>query len=547
MKIRDIIGSARLVRGDGDGTVSSVTYDSRQVSRGDLFVAIRGERSDGHAYIGDAIGRGAAAVAFEKGAVDLADIMSSAAGVTWIEAPDTREALASFSSLFYGRPSDALTVVGITGTNGKTTTSYLLKSVIERWGKKAGLIGTIRYLIGREAFDAPHTTPEASDFQRLLRSMADAGCSHVVAEVSSHGLTQRRADCTRFSAAVFTNLTRDHLDFHGTMEEYFTAKERLFTELLDEGGCAVVNVDDPYGQRLVAKLRDVRRDVSVLTYGITNKEAGLTASEMKTGVSGTSFRIDVRDREGRCVPAGLSAPGDAPGSGGKGPWTVASSLVGRTNVYNMLAAIAASYCLGIPPEVVRDGISSAGAVDGRFEKVDAGQEFLAVVDYAHTGDALERLITTARQLLENGDGHCPVRRKEPGRIITVFGCGGDRDRGKRPVMGKIAAELSDFVIVTSDNPRFEDPGAIIADIEKGMQGDRYVVVPDRNTAISLAVGTAGKGDIVLVAGKGHEDYQEVRGVRTHFSDREAIQAAVKRRGGHKSPPGDRTGQGNVAA
>jgi UDP-N-acetylmuramoyl-L-alanyl-D-glutamate--2,6-diaminopimelate ligase len=386
-------------------------------------------------------------------------------------------------------PSSSLAVAGITGTNGKTTTSYLVKSVLQAWGKKVGLIGTIQYMIGEEIFAAAHTTPESLEFQHLLSRMRAGGCSHVVTEVSSHALAQKRVDCTTFRTAVFTNLTRDHLDFHKTMEEYYRAKGRLFTELLAAGGQPIVNQDDPYGRRLSDDLRQDGRDVR--TYGL---EAGadLLARDISTSFAGLEFRI---------VAEG-------------GQYDVASPLVGLPNVYNILSAAGASRALGVPWENIIEGIRTSGDVKGRFEKVEAGQGFLAVVDFAHTEDALERLIYTAKGLTK-------------GRVITVFGCGGNRDRGKRSRMGAIATKLSDLVVITSDNPRSEEPIEIIKEIEDGAVRRNYITEPDREEAIRRAVLIAGENDIVLVAGKGHEQYQEIDGRRLAFNDREVLEKSIR--------------------
>ena len=343
-------------------------------------------------------------------------------------------------------------------------------------------------MAGDRIYDAPHTTPEAPEFQEMLRIMLSSGCTHVAVEVSSHALAQKRVEGTAFKAAVFTNLTRDHLDFHGTMENYFRTKERLFAELLCKDGFAVINTDDPYGRRLPAVTGG---GIRVLTYGL---EAGadLRATDIDNSPEGLRFRM-VMDGETH---------------------NAVSPLVGLPNVYNILAAAGVSACLGVPWETIIEGLADFTAVRGRFEKVDAGQGFLAVIDYAHTEDALERLIYTARGLTD-------------GKIITVFGCGGDRDKGKRPIMGSIATRLSDFVIITSDNPRSEDPDTIIEDMQSGATRKNYLAEPDREAAIRRAVLIAGEGDVVLVAGKGHEEYQEIDGKKFKFNDREVLERAIR--------------------
>ncbi len=505
MKLGDVLSGCEyeLIPGDKDGGTLTAEYpgiacDSRKVTKNGVFVAVKGEHLDGHRFIGDAVRNGAAVVVGEKTA-------HPGPSSVFIRVHDSRRTLACMANNFYERPSEDISVIGVTGTNGKTTTSYLIKSILEAWQKKAGLIGTITYLIGDKPYPALHTTPEALEFQGLLREMASAGCSHVVSEVSSHSLSQRRVDHTRFVVVVFTNLTRDHLDFHETMESYFGAKERLFTELLTEAGTAVINVDDEWGRALLADLKEgpgVADQGSgcpaIITYGMDRK-ADIFASQKEESLTGVSFTLT---SEGRT-------------------YHMDSPLIGIPNVYNILAATSVGIALHIPVEVIQEGIRNIKNVRGRLERVDAGQDFLCIVDYAHTPDALERLILTARELLHDKDG--------PGRIITVFGCGGDRDRGKRPVMGEIATRLSDFVIITSDNPRSEDPGQIIGEIVSGIARDNHAPVPDRRDALYFAVEKARAGDILLIAGKGHEEYQEIKGMRYRFSDREIVEEVIKNR------------------
>ncbi len=490
MILREIINGLETIRVTGDTgmDIPGIAYDSRKVMPGCLFVAMRGEKADGHDYIKDAARRGAVAVICERHPSDFSSGALSA--LTFLLVRDSRLALASAANVFFTDPSSSLSVTGITGTNGKTTTSYLIKSILEAWGKKVGLVGTIQYMIGEEIFAATHTTPESLEFQELLSHMRAAGCSHVVSEVSSHALAQKRVDRTNFGAAVFTNLTQDHLDFHKTMEDYYHAKTRLFTELLSAGGQSVINLDDPYGRRLSNDLRRLGRGVR--TYGL---EAGadLRAGRITTSFAGLRFEISA---EGKTC-------------------ALVSPLVGLPNVYNILSAAGAARALGVPWEAILEGISTSGNVTGRFEKVDAGQEFLAVVDFAHTEDALQRLIYTAKGLTK-------------GKVITVFGCGGERDRGKRPRMGEAATRLSDFVIITSDNPRSEKPADIIREIEAGAVRRNYLIEPDREEAIKRAVLLAGENDIVLVAGKGHEKYQEIDGRRSSFNDREVLEKSIRR-------------------
>lgn len=504
MEINEITGSA-------DVDVIGIAYDSRKVKQGDVFVAAKGEKYDGHDFISDAVKKGAVAVVHERAISDFGFQISDSSSafriphsaISFIRVKDSREALAYLSNNFYERPSDKLTVIGVTGTNGKTTATYLIKSILEAWGKDAGLIGTINYLVKDRHYDAPHTTPEALEFQAVLNEMVSAGCSHVVTEVSSHALAQKRVDYTGFSVAVFTNLTRDHLDFHITMEDYFRAKERLFKELLLKGGTSVINFDDPYGRRLISELKTLQQGAAnlldsktenVITYGIETG-ADIVAVNIKNSFDGLMFDINFNGRT----------------------YNVQSPLVGIYNVYNILSAIGAAVSLNVPWDMIISGIKNMGSVKGRFQKVDLGQNFLCIVDYAHTEDALERLICAARELT-----------KGQGKIITVFGCGGNRDRGKRPRMAAIATKLSDYVLITSDNPRSEEPMEIIKEIEKGALRMNYTIEPDREKAIQKAVETAAEGDILLIAGKGHEDYQEIKGARHKFSDMEMAEKAIRR-------------------
>jgi UDP-N-acetylmuramoyl-L-alanyl-D-glutamate--2,6-diaminopimelate ligase len=504
MKLGDVLCGCEyeVMPEDKDGAltteISGIAYDSRKVTEGGVFVAVKGEHLDGHDFIGDAIGKGAVAVVTER-------TEQTANRPFFIRAQDSRRTLACMANNLYRCPSEDISVIGVTGTNGKTTTSYLIKSVFEAWKKKTGLIGTITYLIGDRQYPALHTTPESLEFQWLLRQMASAGCSHVVTEVSSHSLSQRRVDHTRFVVVVFTNLTRDHLDFHGTMENYFAAKERLFTELLAEAGTAVINVDDEWGRMLLENLKEsggtrdrAHRCPSVITYGMDRK-ADVSASLREDSLQGVSFSLTCKG----------------------GTFRMDSPLIGIPNVYNILAAATVGIALDIPMEMIQEGVRNVKNVKGRLERIDAGQDFLCIIDYAHTPDALERLLLTARELLHNKDGPC--------RIVTLFGCGGDRDKGKRPVMGEIATRLSDFVIITSDNPRSEDPAAIIREIVSGITEDNYALVPDRRDAIYFAVEKAETGGILLIAGKGHEEYQEIKGTRRRFSDREVAEEAIQER------------------
>lgn len=503
MKLRELlrgVGDWESGIKDMDMDISGIAYDSRKVKEGYLFVAIKGEKYDGHDFITEAIKRGAAAIVYER------DVRERKNGSPlYIKVKDSRSSLACVAHNFYEAPSEHLTLIGITGTNGKTTTTYIVKSILESWEKEVGLIGTIQYMVKDKTFPASYTTPESLEFHGLLRDMLSSGCTHVVTEVSSHALAQRRVDKAVFKVAVFTNLTRDHLDFHKTMEDYFRAKERLFRELIDREGTCVINLDDPYGKRLISELRSASggRDtgIQILTYGL-EEGADIVAMEIKNSLDGLRFKISFHGRS----------------------YDVSSPLMGFPNVYNILSAAGASISLEVPWQTIIKGIEKAGGVKGRFEKVDLGQNFLCIVDYAHTEDALERLIYTAKELVKNSsrNGHYV-----PPRVITVFGCGGDRDRGKRPRMGAVATRLSDLVIITSDNPRSEEPSEIIREIEDGVVKRNYITEPDRRKAIRKAIDMAGGSDVIIIAGKGHEDYQEVKGVRYRFNDKEILEEALK--------------------
>lgn len=485
-----LTGQVEIVeqRGGLDRPVTAVTDDSRAVAAGSLFVAVKGERVDGHEFVGQAMQAGAAAVV-AQGAVETGSL-------PLVRVADSRKALGLLGSRFYGDPSAQLAMIGVTGTNGKTTTTYLCKALLEGIGRRVGLIGTVAYQIGSETIPASHTTPGALELQGLLARMIQAGMNSVVMEVSSHALAMDRTAGCEYDAAVFTNLTQDHLDYHGTMEEYFQAKLRLFTGLgggKKTGQRAIVNMDDPRGAEIRAACR-----VPVWGYAVTSK-ADLKAEQVRLSMNGTTFAA--------ATPAGT--------------FIVESRLVGEHNVYNLLGAIGVALHAGATCDQVREAVSRVSNVPGRFERVSAGQDFTVVVDYAHTEDALVRLLAAAQALKTD-------------RIITVFGCGGDRDRGKRPKMGRAAVEHSDIVVLTSDNPRTEDPMAILREVEVGvrdaLQGRSHVeyhLVPDRREAIGTAVRLARTGDIVLIAGKGHEDYQIIGTKKFHFDDREVAREAIQ--------------------
>jgi UDP-N-acetylmuramoyl-L-alanyl-D-glutamate--2,6-diaminopimelate ligase len=481
-----------LQSGAGSANVTGVAYDSRRVVPGAIFVALRGSMTDGTRFTAQAIEKGAAAIVAES---------APPAGVEtpWLQVPDARDALAALAAAFAGDPSERLALVGITGTNGKTTTSYLLAAMFDAAGIRSGRIGTIGYRIGAREIEAARTTPEAPDLQQMLADMVAAGCGACVMEVSSHALSLRRADYLRFAAAVFTNLTRDHLDFHGTMEAYFQAKRRLF-DLLPDGAVGVVNLDDHRGADMAAA---TRRPV---TYAI-DTPADVTPGPLTYSLDGLTF--DIRTPRGTIHAR--------------------SRLVGRPNAYNILAASAAAMALDLPFSAIESGIAGLEQVPGRFEVVsEPADDVRVVVDYAHTDDALKNLLETARPLAS-------------GRVVTVFGCGGDRDRTKRPLMGAVAARLSDVVIVTSDNPRSEDPASIIEEIRRGIvvpadrvlpKGQRATpsfAIVDRREAIEKAIRDARSGDLVVIAGKGHEKSQVIGDRTLPFDDVDVARAALARR------------------
>jgi UDP-N-acetylmuramoyl-L-alanyl-D-glutamate--2,6-diaminopimelate ligase len=453
------------VRGDRDVPIADVTYRSADVRPGALFFCVPGTRTDGHLFASGALAAGAAAVLVERW-LDVPAVQ--------VLVPSVRRAMGPISASFFDHPSNALSMVGVTGTNGKTTTTYLLESILRAAGLRPGVIGTTGVRIDGRHVPFARTTPEAPDLQRLLAGMLDDGVTACAMEVSSHGLHQFRVDGTRYTCSVFTNLSQDHLDYHGTLEEYFRAKARLFTPQLSDR--AVVNGDTAEG-RLLAD----RAEIPTIAFGLGD-DVDMRAREVHVSPSGIAFEVD-----------GLR---------------VRSRLRGTFNVYNCLGAIAAAREVGLNLDAITEGIAALSGVPGRLEPVEAGQPFQVLVDYAHTPDSLENVLRAAREL-------------GPGRLIVVFGCGGDRDRGKRPLMGEAATRLADLAVVTSDNPRSEDPLDIIAEIEVGARrgGGEYFTQPDRRTAIRTALTRAGAGDVVVIAGKGHETGQEFRDRTIPFDDR----------------------------
>jgi UDP-N-acetylmuramoyl-L-alanyl-D-glutamate--2,6-diaminopimelate ligase len=493
MTFQHLLDGAEVLAQSGNPDVSGVEYDSRRVKPGSAFVAMRGETSDGNRFIDRAIQAGAVAVVTDSSSEPQRE------GVAWAVVPHGRRALARISANFYKRPAERLAVTGITGTNGKSTTALLIESILTAAGRKSALIGTIEYHVAGRVCPAPHTTPEALELARIFSEALGEGATEVVMEVSSHALAQQRVFGVPFDVAVFTNLTRDHLDFHKTMNEYFAAKQALFEGCGTDAPRAVVtNLDDEYGSKLAEFSR--KRSSDVLTYGW---ERGDYHAE-NVDISPRGARFDIVTPQEK-IP-------------------VFSPLIGRVNVYNILAASVACSARGCSAQAIARGIESLTHVPGRFQHVDCDQPFTVVVDYAHTDDALRNLTGLAREF---------VTRAGPyGRVLTVFGCGGDRDRAKRPLMGEAAGRGSDFVVLTSDNPRSEDPLAIINDALVGLQrtGVTYRVEVDRRKAIALAISEARAGDLVLLAGKGHERVQVTREGALPFDDVEVARAALKAAG-----------------
>lgn len=470
--------------GPADRQVESIAYDSRRVGKNSLFVALRGEKVDGHNFIDQAIEKGASVI--------VTDHILPQPRATVVQVNNTRTALADLAVAFYDRPVRKLKMAGVTGTNGKTTTSFLIKHICDNAGLRCGLIGTVRYEIGERILPATRTTPESLDLQELLAQMVNAGCKAATMEVSSHAIAQDRTRGLEFDVAVFTNLTQDHLDFHGTMENYFHAKLKLFTGLaaqqMKKKSTAVVNIDDSYGQRI---LDNLDKDFPVVTYG-QGARTDFRASNYRADFNGTSYQLDARGKS----------------------YLVRLPLIGRFNVANSLGALAAASSLGVSLREAVLSLSRAPQVPGRLEAVPAKRQFHVFVDYAHTPDALLNVIKTLREL-------------SPRKLIVVFGCGGDRDRAKRPLMAAAVDQNADFGIITSDNPRKEDPDAIIAEVEKGFRSERYEKITDRAQAIARAIALAQPRDIVLIAGKGHETYQEFADHTIPFDDVQIARRALE--------------------
>jgi UDP-N-acetylmuramoyl-L-alanyl-D-glutamate--2,6-diaminopimelate ligase len=487
VRLEELAAGAAGVRIVGDATVDirELAYDSRKVGPGTLFFCVPGEKVDGHEFAAAAVDTGATALVGERQLDKLE--------VSQLIVPDARAAMAPLAARFFADPTDELKVVGITGTNGKTTTAFLLRQILEGAGISSGLLGTVKQVVGGVEEEVERTTPEAIDLQKTFRRMVDRGDSACVMEVSSHALVLHRCDAIHFDVALFTNLTQDHLDFHADMEDYFASKRLLF-EMAP--GTAVVNVDDPYGRRLAEEFECV-------TFSAAGSEADLVASDVGLGTGGAAFSVGG-------IPVRMRLPGDF-------------------NVANALGAFAAATALGVESEVAAARLADAAPPPGRFEPIDEGQDFSVLVDYAHTPDSLENVLRAARRLGE-------------GRVISVFGAGGDRDRGKRPLMGRTGAELSDLAIVTSDNPRSEDPEAIVAEVLAGIDDRGGVEAEvDRRAAIALAFSQAKEGDTVVIAGKGHEQGQEFEaGRKIPFDDRQVAREELRRLLGERQPPATRS-------
>ncbi|NTW76574.1 MAG: UDP-N-acetylmuramoyl-L-alanyl-D-glutamate--2,6-diaminopimelate ligase [Syntrophaceae bacterium] len=506
MKLEQLLAGIDIINisGDSAGEVSTVCYSADECRKDSVFVAIPGLKHDGHDFIGNAIARGAKYIVHER---DLQFPPS----VTAVRVAGSRRALGILARNYFGNPSADLVMIAVIGTNGKTTITYLLESILKAAGFKCGVLGTVNYRFNDKVYPAPNTTPESYEMQKILRQMVDDGVTHVVAEVSSHAIDLKRVDDCDFDLGIFTNLTRDHLDYHQTMENYFQAKKRFFSEVLPQSRKVhhqkmVINNDDQWGQKILTEV-----PLPALTYGIEG-DCSVKAIDYELSLSGISAGINVSGKS----------------------YSVSSPLIGKFNLYNILAAVSAASILDIPQPVIESGINNMSCVPGRLESVASKSGLHVFVDYAHTDDALRRVLQNLTALKKK-------------RIITVFGCGGNRDRGKRPLMAEAAVSYSDLTIVTSDNPRLEDPLEIIREIETGIDQEKikkvdinnadiasdvhsYTVVPDREKAIEAAIGIASSGDIVFIAGKGHEDYQIIGTKKMPFDDRKIAAHALQMKG-----------------
>lgn len=497
MLLRELLDTIeeKKTTGPTDIEVEGLAYDSRVVGDGDAFFCIKGLVTDGHLYAAQAVSRGARVIFLER---DLEEELPQ--GTTVVRVPDTRLAMAKLSAEYYGNPSRDMRLVGVTGTNGKTTTAYLTESIFREAGLTAGLIGTVENHIGGIVESVTRTTPESLDLQRLLRRMADSGVSAAVMEVSSHALELHRASGCTFDAVVFTNLTQDHLDFHISLEDYFGAKRRLFEgEDFGGGRTAVVNMDDAFGMRILEET-----SLPAMSFGL-DAAARVRATDVRMDPDGNSFELVF----------------------GEDSWKTKTLLQGRFNVYNCLAAAAVGFALDVDPDCIVKGLQALPGVPGRFENIDCGQPFTAIVDYAHTPDGIRNVLEACREVSQ-------------GRVIIVVGCGGDRDRSKRPLMGRVAAEMSDLCIITSDNPRSEDPASIVEMVLEGVRDEfpkeRYAVEVDRRAAILRAVAEAEEGDLVVIAGKGHESGQIFSDGVIPFDDRQVLRECLREVRGAQCQP-----------
>lgn len=481
MKLINIIDNMEIdyIKGDIYKSIHDIKYDSRQIDKGDLFICVQGFKTDGHRYIDDVIQKGAKAVVIDKELEEYSD------NITYIKVNDSRVAMPLLAKNFFGDPLQDIDLIGVTGTNGKTTTTYLIKEILNKGGYKTGLIGTIEVFDGEKNITSSRTTPEAPDIYRFLAEMRENDVKYAVMEVSSHALALNRVDTMEFKTAVFTNLSQDHLDYHNTMEEYASQKAKLFKKI-KKGGTAIINVDDDYCNLFIKQTEN-----DVITYSI-NKNSDLKAEDIELSLKGVSFKIDNLRFD--------------------------LNLTGKFNIYNCLSAIGVAKSLDINNSIIKNSLESVSGIPGRFETVDLNQPYTVIVDYAHTPDSMINILEAVKHFDHND-------------IIIVFGCGGERDKGKRPIMGDIAVRKGDSVVVTTDNPRAEDPETIISEIVKGIKDSKsdtpYIIVPDREEAIYEAVGQAQKGDLLIIFGKGHETYQEFADETIDFDDKEVAKRAIK--------------------
>ncbi len=484
MNLASLLNNVKVIHVAGEisrGRITGIYYDSRRVSKNSIFVAIKGFNTDGHKFIPDAISRGAVAIVLEDNQ-EFSDEVITRQGAAKILVRDSRKALAELSNVFFSEPSKKIKLVGVTGTNGKTTTTYFIKSIFETAGYKTGLIGTISNFIGDKEIASSLTTPESNDLNFLFNEMHDHGCKYAVMEVSSHSLALRRVHKLFFSSAVFTNLTQDHLDFHQNVDSYLNAKKILFDDL-DSSASAIFNSDDPNSSRIIADTK-----AHTFSYG-SSESSDFKVMNIQYDLKGTYFAVRHKKRE----------------------YKVSTSLIGDFNAYNASAAFSTATLLGINPDTILEGIKSTKSVPGRFE-VHGKKNKKIIVDYSHTPDSLEKALLAIRKIVKNS---------KP--VYAVFGCGGNRDKTKRPLMGKIASEIADKIIITSDNPRFEEPMAIINEIKSGISKNNFSIIENREEAIKKIIESSEDDAVILIAGKGHETYQEIKGIRNHFSDKEVAE------------------------